>query len=454
MQPNSNAFARVVLVVTTVIVLTASTCGGGPPSDVDTCASGGAGALQVTIRGLPPGVLAAVTVTGSDFSQTVTTSDTLNNLDGGSYTVAAEYVAAPDTVVRTAYRPSVSNDSLCIKDAQTESVTVVYGAVPSSGKLWVSGSSGTAGANKLRAFSSDTLGTPATVEPSVVLTTTPSVTSPKTVAFDKEGNLWVVDTAGTLKRFPANALGLSGEKSPDVIIGGDALDAGVPGPRSLAFDREGNLWVSISFSDKVLKYAANQLASSGEPIPAVEISALDGPTGIAFDDTGNLWLTSAGEARVVRYNASRLNASTADPPDLVIEAKSTPPVVNTLGSPVGLAFDTAGNLWVAYFGPNVIARFTSTDLSGVGTKTLTPEVQITLGVTVLLTDLAFDESGHLWTAYSQGKLGRLTPAQLTSSGTKTPEVVITSSSLDLMRYAEGLAFYPAPVELPLYHQLP
>ena len=425
-----------------------TSCGGnGGISQV--CPASGTGTLEVIVNGLPASVLANIKVVGASINRVLTGNDTLSSLVTGEYTITAEYVFAPHSVVRTVYSPTV-NSPACVKNNEVTTVNVNYAAVPSSNKLWVSGNSG---ANKFRAIVGDDLNTTSTVTPSVVLTTNPSVIAPDTVTFDKKGNLWVVDTAGFLKRFPANQL-VAGEKAYDIIISGNVLSAGVPGPNSIAFDPNGNLWVSVTFSNKVLRYNVNQINASGSPDPAIEIKTPGTPSALAFDVNGNLWITINDNDKAVRYDASRLTSSTDAAPDLSIEAKTPGPVISTLSTPSGLAFDVNGNLWVAYFGPNIITQLTPADLIGTGSKTLTPAVQITLTVTALLTDLAFDESGHLWTAYSQGKLGRLSPAQLSTSGTKAPEVIITSSSLDLMSHAEGLAFYPAPVSLPLYHNIP
>src|SRR5258706_604913 len=64
-------------------------------------------------------------------------------------------------------------------------------------------------------------------------------------AFDREGNLWVIDSSSGvgLKRYPAATLAAGGTETPDLSIGSDALSGGVPGPISLAFDKVGNLWV-------------------------------------------------------------------------------------------------------------------------------------------------------------------------------------------------------------------
>jgi streptogramin lyase len=115
-----------------------------------------------------------------------------------------------------------------------------------------------------------------------------------------------------------------------------------------------------------------------------------------------------------------------------------------LSDPKAMAFDRQGNLWVGFFGPNVIAKIPVSHQKQ--SATITPEVQLTLTVGVLLNSLAFDEAGGLWTAMASGKFGRLSPGQLGNAGKVTPEIVVSSTEL---KYAGGLAFYPIPEGLPL-----
>jgi hypothetical protein len=114
-----------------------------------------------------------------------------------------------------------------------------------------------------------------------------------------------------------------------------------------------------------------------------------------------------------------------------------------------MAFDAAGNLWVNYDG--IIARLTPADLAGTGTKTITPAVQIALDVRSLPLGVAFDEFGGLWFADRVGHFACLSASQLTSSGSKTPDIVIDSPELG---YAGWFALYPAPAFTPLAHALP
>ncbi|WP_337869792.1 hypothetical protein [Meiothermus sp.] len=428
-----------------------SACGPGGGAGTG-CDPNGTGDLVVNVSGLPGGVNAKVSVNGpSGFSQNLTGSQTFTATAAGTYTISADKVANTDPLIRTAYSASVNSSPACVRNGQATTVNVNYSPIPSSNKLWMVNGNPPSGSTPLLGFAASLLGSTATQSPSVSAGTV----ALRDLTFDSDGNLWGI--GGTtvdpnLVRYPAGVLGSSGSKTRDrsINIGGFSCS---PGPARLAFDASGNLWVSIPCANKVVRVAASQLNASGTVTvtPAVEITGLDAPEGLAFDASGNLWIANAGAARVVKFNASRLSASTSGP-DLTIESK-TPSPVNTLGATL-LAFDAGGNLWVIDPGLNILYRLTPSDQGGSGNKTLTPGIQVSIPVGAVLEGMAFDEGGGLWITYSAGKFARLSPAQLGTSSTSgsptIPERIITSS----IGSAGGLALYPAPAGLPLFHKLP
>ncbi len=428
------------------LLLTACPGGGGV-----TCDPTGTGNLVVNVSGLPGGVNAAVTVSGPGGTQTLTGSQTFTGTAAGTYTITAAKVAQSDPLIRTAFSATVSSSPACVRNGQNETVTVTYTAIPSSNKLWMDNSNPPSGASPVLGFAASLLGSTATQSPSVSAGTI----GLRDLTFDQDGNLWGI--GGTtadpnLVRYPASQLGASGSKVRDRGLNIAGLGC-LPGPARLAFDGSGNLWVSVPCANKVVRVSAAQLDLSGSITPGVEITGLNGPEGLAFDSTGNLWIANAGADRVVKFNASRLSASTSGP-DLTIQSQTPGPVINTLDANL-LAFDASGNLWVMAFGGNVLYRLTSSNQSGSGNQTLTPSIQVSVPVGAVLEGMAFDEGGGLWITYSAGKFARLSSTQLGTSSTSgsptTPERIITSSSIG---NAGGLALYPAPASLPLFHKLP
>ncbi len=435
-----------------VLTLTGPGCGPKP----EECPSGGTGSVNVEVSGLPEGAVSAITLSGEEKTLDVQGAGEVKELPTGTYTVSAYRVASPAERVRRVFTPTLDANTVCVKADAPATVRVAHSEVPSGGKLWTVGAGGSA---PISALDDAVLREPSTgvSAADVAITATPSTTQVTGLAFDAEGNLWIVDrraNGSSLRRFPAASLGQSGALEADVDLRGEAL-GGTPGPQGLAFDADGNLWVTVSPSNTVVRFSSDQLAQSGQPVPEVVLggmgSGLSEPAGLAFDAAGNLWVASFGSSRIVRYRANRLGASTQIP-DLIMEGKSAQPVVATLGSPKGIAFDRQDNLWVAYAGANRIARYTPDERTGMGDISVTPPVQITL-TGAQLDGLAFDEGGGLWTPFGADRLARLSPSQLTtgSSTAVTPETVLAGAGIGAR---VGLAFYAAPAGLPLQAALP
>jgi sugar lactone lactonase YvrE len=415
---------------------------GAGAGDAAGCPAQGMGTLAVMVEGLPAGVAPVVTIMGPAGAVPFAASA---SVAGGSYVITAARVAAPDPIVRRAFVPAVSGSPTCVRAGQTGAARVVYAEIPSSHKLWTG--NGNAMTNLL-GFASAAVA--ASGSPPATVGAVAKGTS--NLAFDRDGNMWATgDTVADppLLRIPAAMLGAGGTKTADVTIQSAAFGGGTPRATAIAFDRNGNLWTDVSWAKKIIRFAAAQIAASGSPMPSVEITGLGGIGGMAFDGAGNLWVGDTGNQQIARYDAARLAASTSAAPDLVLVAKSPPPVILTRSNPRSLAFDKEGSLWVSYEGGMV--KWPAAELTGTGRKEQTPAIQLGVSVTALPEGIAFDESGGLWFAASQGRFVRLGPDQLTSGGMKTPSTVIASPTVN---YARDFAIFPAPAALPLFHSWP
>jgi sugar lactone lactonase YvrE len=422
---------------------------GGEGGEAPTCEEGGSGTLEIVVSGLPAGVSADVEVTGPSGERSATGSETISDAATGDYDVTAGIVTSPDPIVRTAYEPTVDTEQLCLADGSSERVTITYAPIPSSNKLWTTNGSGGNGA--VLGFASSVLGS--TGDPTATVAATGG--AGHDVTFDKDGNMWAMGaTLGdpTLLRYPAASLGSSGPKEADIeiVVTGSGC---IPAATGMAFDPQGNLWVTSPCDQEVYRLSAADLTSSGERTASVTIGGLDSPRGIAFDNEGAMWVADPIREYVARYDASRLGASSNDAPDKTVTSET--PTMGAFFGPAWIAFDENGDLWSNDFGANAVFRIPSADLAGTGDATITPPVSITIGVTGLLESMAFDESGGLWMAGSQGRLIRLAQDQLDESSgpgaPTTPATVITSADIG---YAQNFALYPASAALPLFHALP
>lgn len=425
--------------------------GGSEKPDAGFCPKTGPGTLTINITGLPEGVSAKVKVRGPvGREEDLSSSQVLSEREAGNYGIRAERVVLADVIARTVYAAPIATElkGFCL-GATGKTVDVRYAPVASSNKLWIAVSNAPAAAGT-QGFASAVLAVTGAPPASVAI----SSGAGRRLAFDHDGNLWAsgATTADPqLLRLPAATLAASGAREPDRKINLKGLDC-LPAISSLAFDAGGDLWVASTCKGRLFRLRAGELGDSWDVTPTVSI-AFPGALALAFDRSGNLWVSAGDEGRLARFDAASLGSATATPA-LVLTPKRE--AGGAALQPGLLAFDADGDLWSTDFGGNVIFRLPKAELGGAAaTREIVAPVQVTLGVLALLEGIAFDEGAGLWVTYSQGKVARLSPAQLgvsTGAGAPTtPERVISSTSLG---YAEDLAFFPAPAALPLYSALP
>ena len=395
------------------------------------------GVLSVNISGVPAGVNSSLKMTGpKGFARILQRSEKLTNLEDGVYEFTSEVIIQREPLISKAFRLNNLQMKHTIK-RDTQSINFVYRQMPGSDKIWLGNQTAPAGQNlHIQAYSNENITSTSTIEPSVRLTS--RVTSLRWLAFDDQGNLWTAD-AGNIKMYAWNTLG-------DTNVGASITIAHEA--TCLAFDADGNLWFSDGKkASKIMRIPKARLNQSGGNKTDITLSgpSFDGAQGIAFDRDGNLWAGNYNKSDVVKIPRAMLAESNTAVDGLTsITCESKPPVVSVLRAPKALAFDKQGNLWVGYFGPNVIAQIPANQLNQ--TTKFKPDIQITLSVGVLLQQMAFDEDGSLWTALSGGSFGKINSTQLTSGGKLTPEVIIKSNQL---KYGSGLAIYPPPLNFPL-----
>lgn len=226
--------------------------------------------------------------------------------------------------------------------------------------------------------------------------------------------------------------------SVDVIANGTTVAAVTHAWRAPT----GRLWLSRSqaVDAALVGYDAAQLVEDGAPQPAVAIG-FEATTwaGIAFDAAGNAWVAQyAPDTAVVRFRSSDLAASAARVPDVILTSAD----IAAWNGPGGLAFDDSGALWVSGYTSNTIVKFAPEQLGASGSPTPQVVVRASAGSLNLPAGLAFDAAGRLWAANAgNASIVMFTPQQLAASGSPTPAVTITSTTGHLTG-AFGLAFDP------------
>jgi hypothetical protein len=243
---------------------------------------------------------------------------------------------------------------------------------------------------------------------------------PQGVTFDSAGNLWVMDpaavvngntTAALVKFSPMQlaALATTNNPVPVAVVTSGSFNF----PQQSVFDKAGNQWVTDHNNNTVLVFTAAQLAMTGvnelTPVVTISSAAFNGPLGIVFDSAGNLWIANNGAV------AGANNTTSPDGTTIVEFAAAHLPTVPA---------------------------------SGMLTPDLTPDITLSdngSGSIQQPWELQFDSAGNLWSSNSNtpNTLVEFAKANLTATGAPTPLTTISpvqDGGITTLNAPNGLCF--------------
>jgi sugar lactone lactonase YvrE len=171
----------------------------------------------------------------------------------------------------------------------------------------------------------------------------------------------------------------------DCRDGRDALSGQLAAPSSVVMDAAGNAYVTEAATGHVRRVtpsgALSTLTAGGSflPVPdeATDPASFGTPMGIAFRPGGTLFIADGGGDQITRSAGAAATpyagdgTSCADPTTAC--GDGGPAVAAQLNSPIGLALDAAGNLYIADAGDNRVRRVAAgsqiiTTIAGDGTS--------------------------------------------------------------------------------------
>ncbi len=184
--------------------------------------------------------------------------------------------------------------------------------------------------------------------------------------------------------------------------GGPATSAQLSFPGGLALDKSGTLYIADGGNHRVRKIsggtittvAGNGTAGYTGDNAAATSAELNNPVGVAVDLSGNLYIADAGNNVIREVSPSGTITTFAGNYTLGAGYSGDGAAANAgqLSSPVAVASDSAGNIYIADAGNNVIREVSGGNISSIPSGTLHhPD------------DVSVDATGNLYVADTGGR---------------------------------------------------
>jgi uncharacterized protein (TIGR03437 family) len=256
--------------------------------------------------------------------------------------------------------------------------------------------------------------------------TSASLATPSGVVVDAGGNLFIADEGNNRIRkiTPGGAITtVAGNGAQNFSgDGGPATSASLGGPRGVAVDAAGSLFIADKLNDRIRKItlggtittvAGNGIYRFAGDGKAAVTAVLNNPSGLAPDATGNLFVADTNNNRIRKITPGGTITTVAGGTAYGFSGDGGPATSALLNNPSGVAVDAAGNLFIADLG-----RIRKVTLSGIITTVAGtgaggplgdggPATSASLGPS----GLAIDAAGNLFVAdYSSHRIRKVTPS--------------------------------------------
>jgi len=201
--------------------------------------------------------------------------------------------------------------------------------------------------------------------------TAAQLNAPEAVAVDVSGNVYIADTAnnvvrqvstkGVISTIAGNGTaGFGGD-------GGAATSAQLSAPQGLAVDASGNIFVADTANARVRKISGGTITTvagsgtqgySGDGAAATS-AQLNTPVGLAVDKSGNVYIADVDDSVVRKVSTGGTITTVAGNGSQGYSGDTGPAASAMLNGPEGVAVDASGNLYISDTLNGVIRKVTA-----------------------------------------------------------------------------------------------
>ncbi len=190
-----------------------------------------------------------------------------------------------------------------------------------------------------------------------------SLSGPTGVNLDAAGNIYIADTYNSRIRKVRAASGIITTVAGNGTAGfsgdgGPALSASLYNPSSVALDGSGNMYIADNYSKghirqvsaasgNIITLAGNglfQFAGDGGPATS---AVLYSPRGVTVDPSGNIYIADSSNNVIRRVSPGGTITTVAGNGLPTLSGDGGPATIASLQTPLGLAVDAGGNLYIA-----------------------------------------------------------------------------------------------------------
>ena len=307
---------------------------------------------------LPPAILLALALSGSALGQTYTIYTVAGN---GTAGFSGDNGPATNAQLHGPYGVAVdSNGNLYISDPGNNVVRKVSSSVIS-----------TAAGNHTPGYSGDNQSP-----------TGAQLNAPYGVAVDSAGNLYIADSANNVIRKVSKGLISTVAGNGTTGYTGDhsqATSAQLATPEGVAVDSAGNIYIADFGNNVIREVSSGQIATTagnggygyggdGNQATSAELYQ---PVSVAVDSAGNLYIADSVNSRIRKVSASSGQITTvAGNGTSGFAGDGSTATSAELNQPLGVAVDSAGNIYIADTFNNRIRKVSNgviTTIAGSGT---------------------------------------------------------------------------------------